>query len=179
MRGRSAVALMIGMIAALASVGWVWAQGRNGSRTLTGADYAEIQQLYARYAQGTDFMNAERWLDAFTEDAAFNPTANQPGSKPYVGREAMAKWRAEVFASRKPPYHYRHWTGSWLITPTPDGNATGRVYWMAFNPTVKPMAVTDTGYYEDVYVRTPAGWRIKSRFAHSDPQPVAPTAPAN
>lgn len=176
---RLRVPLAIGVLAAFVSVGWVWAQGRTSSGTLTGADYAEIQQLYARYAQGTDFMNAERWLSAFTDDASFNPAANQPGSKPHVGREALAKWRAGVFATRKPPYHYRHWNGSWLITPTADGNATGRVYWMAFNPTTRPMAVMDTGYYDDVYVRTPQGWRIKSREAHSDPQPTAPSAPAN
>jgi hypothetical protein len=43
---------------------------------------------------------------------------------------------------------------------------------MAFNPTTEPLAVVDTGFYEDVYVRTADGWRIKERNAHSDPQPV-------
>jgi 3-phenylpropionate/cinnamic acid dioxygenase small subunit len=164
--------LTIGLLAAFASVGWVWAQGRNSARALTGHDYAEIQQLYGRYAQGTDFGNAEMWLDVFTRDATFRPTANQPsGGNAYVGREAMAKWRADVFAGRKPNYQYRHWTSSFVITPTPDGNARGRVYWMAFNPMTRPLAVADTGFYEDVLVRTPDGWRIKERNAHSDPQP--------
>jgi 3-phenylpropionate/cinnamic acid dioxygenase small subunit len=170
---RLCVPLTIGLFAAFASVGWVWAQGRSASGALTGADYAEIQQLYARYAQGTDFGNAEMWLGVFTQDATFRPTANQPGGgTAHVGREAMVKWRAGVFAGRKPPYHYRHWTSSWVITPTSDGNARGRVYWMAFNPTTEPLAVVDTGFYEDVYVRTADGWRIKERNAHSDPQPV-------
>lgn len=167
------VPVMIGLFAMLVSVGWGWAQGSRGSSTaLTGADYAEIQQLYARYAQGTDFGNAQMWLGAFTPDATFRPGANQAGGgTAYVGREAMAKWRAGVFEGRKPPYHYRHWNASWLITPTPDGNAKGKVYWMAFNPTTRPLAVADTGFYDDTYVRTPDGWRIKERNAHSDPQP--------
>ena len=84
----------------------------------------------------------------------------------------MAKWRANNFANRRPNYHYRHWTGSWVITPGGDGTARGRVYWMAFDPTVRPLAVADTGYYEDIYVKTPDGWRIKERTARSDPQPA-------
>ena len=163
--------LAIGLLAAFTSVGWVWAQGRNPSGAFTTQDYAEIQQLYMRYAQGTDFGDAEMWLGVFTPDASFHPTANRAGSKPEVGREAMVKWRANNFAARKPPYHYRHWPGTFVITPTPDGNARGRVYWMAFNPTTNPRTITDTGFYDDVYVRTPAGWRIKERYAHSDPQP--------
>ena len=173
---RLQVSLTIGLLAAFASVGWVWAQGRNSSRALTGQDYAEIHQLYARYAQGTDFGNADMWLDAFTKDAMFRPTFNQDRRRgatatEYKGREAMAKWRAGVFASRRPNYQYRHWTGSWVITPTGDRSAKGRVYWMAFDPSVRPLAVSDTGFYEDVYEKTPDGWRIKERTAYSDPQP--------
>lgn len=55
-------------------------------------------------------------------------------------------------------YQYRHWTGSWLITPSlqPDHSTSdGHRY----------------GFYDDVYVRTSDGWRIKERDAHSDPQP--------
>lgn len=163
--------LMVGLLALFASVGWVMAQGGNKPRELTGADYAEIQQLYARYAQGTDFGSAETWLNVFTPDATFRPQANQPNAQAFVGREAMTKWRMGNFAARKGEYHYRHWNSSWLITPTPDGNAKGKVYWMAFNPTTRPLAVADTGFYDDTYVRTPNGWRIKERNAHSDPQP--------
>ena len=90
----------------------------------------------------------------------------------YKGRDAMAKWRAENFAARRPNRQYRHWTGSWVITPTGEGKARGRVYWMAFDPSVQPLAISDTGFYEDVYERTPDGWRIKERTAHSDPQPT-------
>ena len=168
---RLQVSVMIGLLAVCASVALVWAQGRGSAAgALSALDYAEIRQLHMRYAQGTDFGNAEMWLGVFTQDASFNPTANA-GSKPQVGKEALRAWRMNNFANRKPPYHYRHWPGTFTITPTPDGNAKGLVYWMAFNPTTKPLSIADTGFYDDVYVRTPEGWRIKSRDAHSDPQP--------
>ncbi len=47
------------LIGALAGVGWVYAQGRGGSDTLTGQDIAEIERLYARYSQGLDFQDEE------------------------------------------------------------------------------------------------------------------------
>ena len=55
---------------------------------------------------------------------------------------------------------------------TGQGTARGRVYWMAFDPSVHPLAITDTGYYEDVCEKTRDGWRIKERTAYSDPQPA-------
>jgi 3-phenylpropionate/cinnamic acid dioxygenase small subunit len=169
--------LAIGLAAAFASAGWVWAQGGAGSAAFTDQDYAAIHQLYARYAQGTDLVNAEMWLNVFTEDAIFRPTANQDkrrGASPseFKGRAAMTKWRMDNFAARPPDRNYRHWTGSWVITPGPNGSARGKVYWMAFDPTVRPLAVADTGIYEDVYVKTRDGWRIKERTAYSDPQPA-------
>ncbi len=47
----------IALIGAIAGVGWVYAQGRGGSNTLTGQDIAEIERLYARYNQGLDFQD--------------------------------------------------------------------------------------------------------------------------
>src|SRR2546428_5889756 len=103
------VPFAVGLLVALASVGWVWAQGRNSSGALTGQDCAEIHQLYARYAQGTDLHNAEMWLDVFTKDAIFRPTFNQDrrrGEKGagFKGRAEMAKWRRHKFPHR-PPNH--------------------------------------------------------------------------
>ena len=46
-----------------------WARG--GCATLTGADIAEIEQLYARYSQGLDFKDLELFLSAYADDAVF------------------------------------------------------------------------------------------------------------
>lgn len=173
---RSHVPWTIAVLAVFASFGWVYAQGGRSSGALTAQDYADIHQLYSRYNQGTDFGNAEMWLDVFIEDATFRPYANQDrrrgaSATEFVGREEMAEWRAGVFARRQPDYQYRHWNSSWVITPTGDGGAEGRVYWLAFDPSAEELAISDTGYYEDLYVKTADGWRIKERTAYSDLQP--------
>jgi hypothetical protein len=48
-----------------------------------------------------------------------------------------------------------------VITPTADG-ATGRVYLLMLGMT-GPNSLERQGGYEDVYVKTAGGWRIKSR----------------
>ena len=48
-----------------------------------------------------------------------------------------------------------------VITPTPEG-ATGRVYLLMLGMT-GPNSLQRDGGYEDVYVKTSGGWRIKSR----------------
>ena len=140
-------------------------QGDGGSRTLTGADLAEIQQLYSRYSQGTDFGNADMWINVFAEDGIFRIA----DSGEWIGREKITEYRRRTFAPRAANYTYRHWNSSWVITPTGDGRATGRVYWMGFDPSAEPIVISDTGYYDDIYVKTANGWRIKQRHAHPDP----------
>jgi len=157
------------LLGSFAAFGWVYAQGNDGSGTLTGEDLAEIRHLYSQYSQGTDFGNADMWLNAFTEDAIFRIG----DSGEYIGREQMTEWRRQSFARRGPNYTYRHWNSTWVVTPTGDGGATGRVYWLAFDPSAEVIAISDTGYYDDIYVRTANGWRIKQRHAHPDPSSQA------
>ncbi len=53
---RWSVLVMVVVLGFGAGIGWSSAQQRSGSPAeLTGQDYAEIYQLYSRYAQGTDF----------------------------------------------------------------------------------------------------------------------------
>ena len=71
----------------------------------------------------------------------------------------------------------RHWNNSWHITPSPEG-AKGRVYWMVLDvgsgepidglPGGAGWTHRSTGVYEDVYVKTSEGWRIKSRTLNFD-----------
>ena len=157
------------LFGSFAAFGWVYAQGNSGSGALTGEDLAEIHHLHSQYNQGTDFGNAEMWLNAFTEDAIFR--IGETGE--WVGRDQMTEWRRQSFAPRQANYTYRHWNSSWVITPTGDGGATGRVYWLAFDPSAEELAISDTGYYDDIYVRTANGWRIKQRHAHPDPSSPA------
>jgi hypothetical protein len=51
-----------------------------------------------------------------------------------------------------------------LIEPAPEG-ARGKVYLLVIDiaQNAKPTSINMGGHYDDVYVKTPAGWRIKSR----------------
>ena len=126
---------------------------------LTGQDYAEIYQLYARYAQGTDFREAELWLSVFTDDAVFQPGA---AADDVVGMDALTEWRAQIFAARPPESQTRHWNSGWVITQTP-GGATGRVYFLGVDVSSGQPALGGSGHYDDIYVKTSAGWRIEER----------------
>ncbi len=53
------------LVGAVGGASWIYAQGRGGPNRLTGADIAEIQQLYARYNQGYDFQDEELYLSAW------------------------------------------------------------------------------------------------------------------
>ena len=61
----------------------------------------------------------------------------------------------------------RHRTGSYLITPTDDG-AKGRAYYILLDVTTRPPTMNFTGVYEDEFVWTPDGWRIKQRVVIRD-----------
>lgn len=58
----------------------------------------------------------------------------------------------------------RHVLSNLIVKEAP-GGATGSVY----NTTIEaPMTITTIGMYEDTYVKTAQGWRIKKRFYHQD-----------
>jgi hypothetical protein len=147
-----------------AGFGWVSAQGfvNTESGHLTAQDYADIQQLFWRYNQGSDFRDADLFLSAFTDDAVFND-----GQQEYVGKGQLAALRVERHAGESGDNGRRHWNSSYRITPSDEG-ATGLVYWLVVDVSTSPPKAVLSGYYEDVYVKTSAGWRIKTRTIKRD-----------
>jgi hypothetical protein len=147
---------------------------------LNGADIAEIQQLYYRYAHGFDQGDRKMVPAVFTPDAEY--TLFIPASSP---RKMVGKALEEfvIGGGGKGPTNVVHIVGVPMIEPHPDG-ARG----LAMNINVKiekpsPQggavatgnSITLGGIYEDVFVRTPEGWRIKTRvfrLAHSVPGPA-------
>jgi hypothetical protein len=129
--------------------------GRTGGTTaFTSDDYVEIQQLVARYTFALDTAdnNGYTYADLFAADGTFNDTR---------GREALA---ALPRGPRRGPLHVRNYGSMAIIQPTPEG-ATGIQYAQAmdFEPGGRTGVLDHFGRYEDVYVRTPEGWRFKSR----------------
>jgi hypothetical protein len=144
--------------------------------TLTPMDYIEIRQLVNRYAfaHDTGSSNGYDYADLFTADGEF--------MRPYAkGREQLAA------LARGPglgPDNTVQYVMNHVIEPTADG-AIGKAYLIEFNWDIAPAQAGGTsngptngwdlvgrkagelartgGHYEDVYIKTPVGWRFKKR----------------
>ena len=150
--------------ALLVGIGWGFGQRGHGveaAGTLTGAEIAEIEQLYARYNQGLDFRDQELLLSAFADDAVYTTG----GGEEYAGRQAIAGWAEPLLNAG--PTTLTHNNTSIVITPTADG-AKGRGYWILFNVEQQPPQPMMTGYYTDTFVKTADGWRIQTRGSVRD-----------
>jgi hypothetical protein len=140
-------------------------------RAFTALDYQEITQLINRYAYGIDTCanNGYDYADVFTPDGAFIDKNSDAGFKAggrvlARGREALATLVGGGSRGCKTKLVWTDWSHLMLnheITPTPQG-AKGRIYLVQMGMK-GPGTIERHGGYEDVYVRTSAGWRIQSR----------------
>ena len=151
-------------IAGVVASAVVWGQQKNsGIKPLTALDYYQIQELGAKYAYGLDTGadNGYYFANVFAPDGSFGNTK---------GREALAAMAREG-GGRIKFRGYQHLVQNVIIEPTADG-ATGSQYIqvMTIGGKDKPPMLDHGGRYEDVYVKTAEGWRIKSRrVAHTFP----------
>jgi hypothetical protein len=134
---------------------------------LTPSDYIEIQQLVSRYGYALDSGAPEgtgnEYAGLFTADGTFVGPGIPDNT---VGREklgALAKIPPGSRTRRGPTY-VSHFLMNHLIEPSPEG-ATGKVYLLVvnFGRNGAPNTLMMGGHYEDVYARTPEGWRFKRR----------------
>jgi hypothetical protein len=165
-----AMAIAIGLITSVATR----AQPARAAKPipLTPGDYVDIQQLSARYAFAIDTCTngGNDFADLFTEDGEFS-VSQQPGvagNRKTQGRSALVKAAGGdgqggcVDPRTQMGYGISHLIVNLVITPTADG-AIGRSYLLAIGVGGDPTRIERQGGYEDVYVRTAAGWRFKSR----------------
>jgi hypothetical protein len=149
---------------------------------LTALDYFEIQQLVARYARAIDTCsnNGYDYADLFTSDGAFVPSIGGERGAAIQGRERLAAISGGGSRGCKNvPWieqGVRHIYTNHIITPTAEG-ATGYVDLLMIGLGGDPNKIEYDGHYEDLYVRTPQGWRFKQRVHHAllrEGQRVAP-----
>ena len=143
--------------------------GRSASHVLLSPeDYIEIQQLMSFYSRDVDpgSVRDASWM--FTNDAVASigptPTTTAEGFKKlYTGV------RDGVFGGGNLG-GVRHFNSSYVIVGTPDGGARGSSYMMQVERLKEdgPVEVTLFGKYEDKFVKTPDGWRIKERVWTAD-----------
>jgi hypothetical protein len=148
------------------------AQAPRAPQTLSAQDYAEIQQLSARYAFDIDtcINGGADFADLFTEDGEFSVSQQWgvAGARKTKGRAALIAAAGGdgkggcVDPKTTLGYGISHIIVNLAITRTAEG-AAGKSYLLAIGVGGDPTTIERQGGYEDVYVKTPAGWRFKSR----------------
>ena len=138
----------------------VTASGQAGQvARLTSADYIEIRQLVARYAYAVDTGadNGNVYASLFAPDGAF---ADRMGRET-KGRDALA---ALARRNTRGPQSAFHFIVNHVIEPTSEG-AVGKEYLLQLRigEGERPNDIFGGGHYEDVYVKTPDGWRFRRR----------------
>ena len=144
--------------AAMGGGALLFAQPQWATGTLSAADLQEIQLVVEGYHRGID-LGPENPSWVFSDDAVFEYTAGGATGATVSGREALD----EFYGNLRKTNTSRHLVTNVVISPSPEG-ATGSLYMTTLDRTDDaPIAVTAFGFYEDVYVKTPRGWRIKHR----------------
>lgn len=136
------------------------------ARELTPLDYVDIQRLAAKYAYAIDRCTNRGYdyADLYVADGTFAVSRAGRVITSYVGRERLA----DAARGGRPDCADVPWAGivhvmaNHVIEPSADG-ATGKVYLIAIGLDGEPGKVEAQGHYEDVYVKTPQGWRFKTR----------------
>lgn len=131
---------------------------------LSAMDYIEIQQLYARYAAALDLGDGEARKTMFTPDGTF---ANIVKNHQPISVEELAQRNNQTGNIGD-----RHMTLHLVITPTKSG-ANGFAYTLKVDRAQKVY----TGFYNDTLVKTPDGWRFKTRELWHDTEKNSPYYP--
>ena len=145
---------------------------KTGPVELAALDYFQIQQLVAKYARAIDTCsnNGYDYADLFAPDGFFAPSMNGKIGLKWQGRERLAEVSGGgAQGCRNVPWikeGVRHIYVNHIITPTAEG-ATGTVDMLMIGLGGDANKIEYDGYYEDVYVKTPTGWRFKSRTHHA------------
>jgi hypothetical protein len=143
---------------------------------LTALDYIQIQQLVAKYAQYIDTCsnNGYDYADLFAEDGFFASFRDGQVGPKSQGREALAKVSGGgpngCTGAGWIRQGVHHIYVNHIIDPTPEG-AKGQVNMLMIGLGGDKNKIEHDGFYEDTYVKTPAGWKFKSRIHHASYNP--------
>jgi len=157
--GHMAFKVVIALVASVLVAGAiVRAQQRSSAATpaLTPQDYIDIQQLVSSYPYGLDGNtdNGATYANLFAPGAVFGRPRTE-------GRDNLA-----ALANTQPrgANYVRHFITNHVIEPAP-GGAIGREYAVIIDigENGKPGGIALGGRYDDEYVKTPQGWKFKTR----------------
>jgi hypothetical protein len=127
---------------------------------LTALDYLDIERLVSSYGHALDSGfgqgdNGAAYAGLFAPDGIFYSRG-----RPYQGEQLYQLARDQPHGAD----YVRHFLTNHVIEPAP-GGATGKEYLVVLDigRDGQPGTVYLGGHYEDVYVKTPDGWRFKTR----------------
>jgi hypothetical protein len=159
----SKASIILAMSVALCLSGKAQAPSGTTSRVnipaLTPVDYLEIRELVARYAYAIDSGadNGAVYASLFAPDGAFLDRTGRATT----GAENLAALARRNTRGEQSAFHF---IMNHVIEPSP-GGATGKEYLvqLRLGEAERPNEIFGGGHYEDVYVKTPLGWRFKQR----------------
>jgi hypothetical protein len=138
--------------------------GAASASPLAVLDYLQIQQLAYRYGWALDSGadNGFAYADLYTPDGIFTGTNQGPAGRSYQGRDNLA---ALARGGLRGPLYVSHYATNVVVEAAPGGGATGHTYVAIFKLGAdgKPTVIEHGGRYDDVYQKTPSGWRFKHR----------------
>lgn len=158
---RSRSILVVTVVLVVVGAAWINGQPQRASGRLSPQDRLEIEDVVKGYQHGIDIGPEDSsWV--FAPDATFD--YNVGGTlRSVTGQKALKEFYANL-RKQNTTRTIRHVLSNLIITAAP-GGATGSVY----NTTIEaPLTITAIGMYEDTYVKTADGWRIKKRLYHQD-----------
>jgi hypothetical protein len=166
LKSKSLLGLMVGVCMATvpaAQGGRPAATPSSNDPALTALDYLEIEQHVYKYGWALDSgeNNGYAYADLYAADGMFTGTNQGPGGRTYQGRENLA---ALARGGRRGPLYVSHLVTNVVVTPTTEG-AVGRAFVaiLDLGESGKSPSAGHGGFYDDVYVKTDQGWRIKRR----------------
>jgi hypothetical protein len=130
--------------------------GQGQAPALTAMDYIQIQQLVSSYPYGLDGNtdNGESYANLFAPGAVFG----RPRTEGHENLKALANTQPHGAK------YVRHFITNHVIDPAP-GGAVGKEYVAIIDigENGNPSAIALGGRYDDEYVKTPQGWKFKTR----------------
>lgn len=128
-------------------------------------DQLDIQSLYALYNLVSDACDIEGYADCFTDEGEM--LSVEVGIE-VRGREALKAHKERDRDNRGGRYR-RHWNANLHLEPLEGGEVRGRCYLIAYNgmPGDLPV-IADCGVYEDLLIKTGAGWKFARRSLTMD-----------
>ncbi|WP_171020047.1 aromatic-ring-hydroxylating dioxygenase subunit beta [Hydrogenophaga sp. 2FB] len=136
------------------------------------ADYLQLTQLYADYAQAVDSGNWDLWPEFFTDDGIYKliPRENHERGFPLATLffESKGMLKDRVYGIRETlfhdPYYQRHLVGAPLIHKAEADRFEAEANYAVFRTKLsQESTVFNVGRYIDVVVRTQQGLKFASR----------------